>query len=510
MNRREGEASSGALFAQAMAAYQAGRMAEAEALCRGRTGDADALHLRGVIAHRAGRNELAADLIRRAVVLEGRNPSFHHNLGNVLQALGKFADAGASFAAVLALRPDAAEALFALGNLAQIQGRLEEAVAFYERAVACKPGYAEAHNNLGLALLELGRLEAAAAAAERAVSLAPGRARYYRNFAETTRFAPGDPRIAQMEALLASVGLEDQANLHFALGKAFADFSDCHRSFEHLRAGNALRRREIVYDEAATLGLMDRMRATFGAGGPVGGDGSAVPVFIMGMPRSGTSLVEQILASHAQVHGAGEQTILGRAVQRLESAHGAFPECVPLLDLAELGRNYVAELRALAQEATRITDKMPHNFLFAGLVGLALPGARIIHVQRDPVDTCLSCFSKMFSGTHPYAYDLGELGRYWRAYAALMAHWRDILPEGMMLEVRYEDVVADLEGQARRMVAFIGLDWDDACLAFHRTQRVVRTASAAQVRQPVYATSVGRREAYGALLDPLLAALKVA
>jgi hypothetical protein len=153
---------------------------------------------------------------------------------------------------------------------------------------------------------------------------------------------------------------------------------------------------------------------------------------------------------------------------------------------------------------------MPHNFLFAGLVGLALPGARIIHVQRDPVDTCLSCFSKMFSGTHPYAYDLGELGRYWRAYAALMAHWRDILPEGMMLEVRYEDVVADLEGQARRMVAFIGLDWDDACLAFHRTQRVVRTASAAQVRQPVYATSVGRREAYGALLDPLLAALKVA
>ncbi len=508
MNRSEGEASSGGLFAQAMAAYQAGRLAEAEALCRGRTGDADALHLRGVIAHRAGRHELAADLIRRAVALEPKNPSFHHNLGNVLQIMGKFAEAAVCFKVVLALRPDAAEAHFALGNLAQMQGRLEEAIAGYERAVACKPDYAEAHNNLGLALLEIGRLEAAAAAAERAVSLAPGRARYYRNFAETTRFAADDPRIAQMEALLPVAGVADQANLHFALGKAFADFAHVERSFDHLRAGNALRRHEIVYDEATTLGLMDRIRAVFGPQPPAVGQTGGVAVFIMGMPRSGTTLVEQILASHAQVHGAGEQTILGQAVRRLEGAYGAFPGCVPLLDLRELGRNYVAELWALAPEAARITDKMPHNFLFAGLVGLALPGARIIHVRRDPVDTCLSCFGKMFSGSHPYAYDLAELGRYWRAYETLMAHWRTVLPEGMMLDVRYEDVVADLEGQARRMVAHLGLDWDEACLAFHRTERVVRTASAAQVRQPIYATSVGRREAYGSLIEPLLAALK--
>ena len=169
----------------------------------------------------------------------------------------------------------------------------------------------------------------------------------------------------------------------------------------------------------------------------------------------------------------------------------------------------MAGIKALAPTADRITDKMPANFQFVGLIHLALPNAAIIHTRRNPVDTCLSCFSKLFAGEQRFAYDLGDLGRYYRAYERLMAHWRSVLPEGAMLEVDYEEVVADLEGQARRIIAHCGLDWNDACLEFHKTERAVRTASVMQVRQPIYSSSVGRWRPYTHLLAPLFEALEI-
>jgi Sulfotransferase family len=233
-------------------------------------------------------------------------------------------------------------------------------------------------------------------------------------------------------------------------------------------------------------------------------------VFIVGMPRSGTSLVEQILASHPAVHGAGELPDFDRLATTATVANPAialFPECIGRLTPAQLtavGERYLARLRALAPEAQRVTDKMPINFRHLGLIRLALPQARIIHVRRDPVDTCLSCYSILFMGNQPHAYELGELGRYYHSYQRLMAHWRTVLPPDAMLEVDYEDVVADLEGQARRMVAYCGLDWDAACLSFHRTQRPVRTASAVQVRQPIYRDAIGRWRPAEVELRPLL------
>jgi hypothetical protein len=257
------------------------------------------------------------------------------------------------------------------------------------------------------------------------------------------------------------------------------------------------------------------MQAKAGQGAP-----STLPVFIIGMPRSGTTLVEQILASHPQVWGGGELMHLKEAVARLSGPEGAespfgYPELVRLLDGAQLralGAEYCEALRAAAPPTmmtttTRMTDKMPANFLFAGLIALVLPNARIIHVKRDPLDTCLSCFSILFLGNQPHSYDLAELGRYYRAYLHLMEHWRQVLPPGAMLEVQYEEVVADLEGQARRIVAYCGLEWDDACLDFHRTERRVWTASSVQVRQPIYRQSLGRAEAYRHWLQPLLEAL---
>ncbi len=310
-----------------------------------------------------------------------------------------------------------------------------------------------------------------------------------------------------------SLEVPDQIDLHFALGKAFADICDPQRSFWHLLQGNALKRRQVTYDETSAFERFARIRATFtsqlmwdkqGLGDP-----SSAPIFIIGMPRSGTTLVEQILASHPKVFGAGELHDLGQLAKRLSGPNGAcFPEAVAAMSfdrLRELGESYVQAVRRLAPEAERITDKMPYNFNYAGLIRLALPNARIIHTRRDLRDTALSCFSLLFPKGQEYAYDLGELGRYCRSCAELMDHWCEVLPETTMLQVQYEEIVDDLEGQARRIVAHCGLEWDPACLAFHKTERPVWTASAAQVRQPIY--PVGRWRVYEQQLGPLLNAL---
>lgn len=246
----------------------------------------------------------------------------------------------------------------------------------------------------------------------------------------------------------------------------------------------------------------DRLHAT--------GEPSALPVFIVGMPRSGTTLIEQIVSSHPQVTGAGELSALRLVVE----GSGLFPDGMQGLAgeargalFRQLGQAYLSRVTPLAQGRARLVDKMPSNFLYAGLIPLILPGARIIHARRDPVDTCLSCYTKRFAGEQPFAYDQAELGALYRSYARLMAHWRTVLPPERFIEVDYEAVVDDLEGEARRLIDFLDLPWDPACLNFHDNRRVVRTASLNQVRQPIYTTSKGRWHAYADYLGPLLEAL---
>jgi hypothetical protein len=247
-----------------------------------------------------------------------------------------------------------------------------------------------------------------------------------------------------------------------------------------------------------------------------GGDPAETPIFVVGMPRSGTTLVEQIIASHPRAMGAGELFDLDLIVHSLAGPGGGspgYPEVVETMSgnqLRLVGGSYLAAIRALAPLSLRVVDKMPWNFHHLGLIRLALPHARIIHTQRNPADTCLSCFSILFNGDdNKYTYDLRELGRFYCGYDALMAHWRNVLPPGFMLEVQYEDVVEDLENQARRIVSHCGLEWDDACLAFHETRRPVRTSSVAQVRQPIYRSSVGRWLPYREWLRPLLEELGI-
>jgi hypothetical protein len=238
------------------------------------------------------------------------------------------------------------------------------------------------------------------------------------------------------------------------------------------------------------------------------------------MPRSGTTLVEQIIASHPAVHGAGELQLLSDVVRSVRGPDGKslfYPEFVAALDaeaLHQIGARYAAMLRELAANqgapsAERIINKTPSNYYCAGLIHLALPNAKIIHTIRDPLDTCTSCFSILFTAEQSHTYDLGELGRYYRRYERLMAHWRRTLPVGRILDVRYEDVVADLEKQARRIIAYCGLPWDNRCLSFHETDRPVRTASATQVRQPIYKSAIGRWRVYENHIEPLLNGLGV-
>jgi Sulfotransferase family len=271
----------------------------------------------------------------------------------------------------------------------------------------------------------------------------------------------------------------------------------------------------VAYEEGLALGLFDRIEAVFTpeliAAKSGAGDTSPMPIFVLGMPRSGTTLIEQIIASHPMVQGAGELRTLHEVV--LKVLTDPYPECAPALSAAALcsiGERYIAEVRKLAPSGERVTDKMPSNYYFAGLIHLALPNAKIIHTVRDPIDTCVSCFSKLFASPQNHTYDLAELGRYYKRYERLMAHWRGVLPAGRILDVCYENVVADLEGQARRIISHCQLPWDDRCLSFHETTRPVRTASATQVRRPIYKTAVGRWHAYEEQLEPLLKALNIA
>ncbi len=470
----------------------------------------------------------AADLLRRALVIDSRSDKFHVHHATVLLDQKKTDEAAAAGERALALNPNNHDAVNLMSRVAFERGDLVAALEHCRRALALKPDLADAYNNMGNVLKELGRLQEAQDAYLEALRLDPSVTGVYVNLADSKKFAPGDPHLAAMEALAAKTdGLSktDRMQLDFALGKAYADLKDYRRSFKHLGAGNAAKRATIAYDEKSAFALFDRIEATFTrkliTAKSGGGDPSAMPIFVLGMPRSGTTLVEQIIVSHPLVHGAGELSTLNDVVLTVCGPDGntiLYPEFVPSADFAALrgvGERYIALVRELAVKdgptSTKyVTDKMPSNYYFAGLIHLALPNATIIHTVRDPVDTCLSCFSKLFSAEQNHTYDLGELGRYYKRYERLMAHWRRVLPRGRILDVRYEDVVADLEGQARRIINHCGLPWDERCLSFHETVRPVRTASATQVRRPIYKSAVGRWRRYEKDLGPLLSALGIA
>ncbi len=475
----------------------------------------------GLALQRLHRDDEAMAAYRAALEVDPGRAAAHYGVGTILCRKHRDAEAIQHYQTALARQPEYLPAMAGMAGALITLGRHAEAIALCRQAIATNPDYAPAMSALGVALAEVGDIEAAEVESRRAVALAPQRLDFCYVLAQLVKVQRGDQVLDALEAALpraASLPPPEQCWLHFGLAKSYDDIGERDRGFAHLLEGNAIKRRQYGYDEAKDLRAMDRIRKVFTAQLMAArrdvGDPSTLPVFIVGMPRSGTTLVEQVLASHADVFGAGERRELPQAVGRLEPRLGAlpFPEAtwtIPGEELRQMGTAYVAALQLLAPNAKRIVDKMPANFLFAGLIHMILPNARIVHVIRDPVDTCLSCFSKLFSGEQPFAYDLGELGRFYRAYQRLMVHWREVLPPHVLLELHYERLIDDFATEARRLVAHCGLPWDDACLEFHKASRAVHTASVTQVRQPIYRSSIGRWRPDAALLRPLLDALGV-
>lgn len=463
-----------------------------------------------------GRTDQAEASYRRALQIKPDYTVAHYNLGNFLHEHGRLDGAEASYRQALQIQPDNADVLVNLGKVLQEMDRSGEAEACFQKALQIESDHGEAHSNLGKLLMDSGRVDEAEASLRRALEIRPDDLAVRLSLALARKATVGGENL---KALLAAeqaarnsatpLPAKDAVPLHFALGKSLDDIGDHATAFPHFLEGGRLKRASLAYDADKTAGhfasimrnfdkaTLERLRG--------GGDPAHLPIFVLGMPRSGTTLTEQIIASHPEVHGAGELPDLTTILRR-DVAGATFPDNLQSLDRACLsawGADYVAGLQRRAPDARHITDKMPANFMALGLIHLMLPNAKIIHVIRNPVDTCLSCFTTLFEHGQEYTYDLAELGRYYVDYARLMEHWREVLPEGAFLEVRYEDIVADQEAQARRLIEYCGLEWDDACLDFHRNKRVVRTASMTQVRQPIYQSSVERWRPYEEFLRPL-------
>ena len=471
---------------------------------------------RGNALKQLGRDEDALASYRKAISLRPSHAETHNNLGNLLKKLRRYEEALACYDTAIGLRPGYPDAMSNRAHVLRELGRIDEAVAGYRKAIVLKPNLPEAWLGLGRIDSETGRFVQAIENYGKARHLNPDLAEALCGIAENKRFAEDDPLLPEFERLLASDSLadEDRARLHHAYAKVSNDIGRYDDAMEQFAAGKRLL--TSSFDAGAVTRRYDALmtlfdRSFFAARSGLGLPGVR-PVFVIGMPRSGTTLTEQILASHHRVEGLGECPDLPRIASELGGGDfdpARFAAAVTALgghDVRELAERYCQAHEAARGEALRIVDKQPHNFEWLGLIALMFPNACIIQCTRDPLDNCVSMYMQKFSDAHGYNRDLATLGRYYRDYERLMQHWRQVLPLPIHT-CAYEDIVAQLEPSARALISFVGLEWDPACLDFHLQDRRVDTPSRWQVRQPLYDRSVGRWRRYEQHLGPLKLAL---
>ncbi len=462
----------------------------------------------------------AAESYRNAVMHQPGYVAAHTNLGLVLTEMGRFADAVDCCREAVALKPDHANAQINLGNALKELGEFVGAESSYRKAIKLQPELAEAHMALAGMCKAMGRTDDAVASYKDAVSLDPDSAEGLRLWAHTKRHLEHDRELEAMEqAFITSAnGSEQRMHLAFGLGKAFEDLGGYDEAFKYLSEGNRIKHGfhpDALEEETEAFfeTLKDVFCPELFKQFPDSGCKDKTPIFILGMPRSGTSLIEQVLASHSAVHGGGELPVMPELVRDRFPGNGniQFVRSIPDVTgdvLQETGAAYVKAVREYVKGTQYVTDKRPLNFIHVGLIKLILPNARIIHCVRTPEDTCFSIYKSYFpTRTFQFADDLEELGAYYNRYRDLMRHWHAVLP-GFIHDFCYEDMISDQEGQTRELLNICGLDWEDACLEFYRTKRQVRTASAEQVRQPIYSSSIGLWKRYETHLVPLLESLE--
>jgi tetratricopeptide (TPR) repeat protein len=478
---------------------------------------AEAHHAIGRAFKHQGQRDDAIESYRRALSVKSDYSQAHNNLGIALDEQGKLDDAIESYRRALSINPNFAQAYGNLGNALKDQGKPDDAIKSYKKALNINPDLAEVHNNLGILLHEHGRRDDAIESYQKALSIRPNFAEAHRHLACVTRHTE-HVQTQKMISLYKEPHINDNQRMHlaFGLGKAFEDLGDHEESFKFILEGNRLRRNTFSYNTLEDKELFNDLKNVFGDQLFRRNVGSGcvdnTPIFIIGMLRSGSTLVEQILASHPLVYGAGELDQLAQmTIHSCETlVDNRFPNCVTKLspeNLAMLGAHYVRAVKQYSGSARYITDKTLLNFRFVGMIKLILPNAKIIHCKRDPRDTCLSVFKNYFTDLHKYAHDLSELGQYYKLYQGLMEHWHSILP-GYIFDIQYEDIVGNQDAETRRLLEYCELPWDEACLSFYNTVRPVRTVSVEQVRRPIYNSSVGLWRQYEKHLEPLLNALE--
>ena len=466
----------------------------------------------------ADRAEDAERLLRHALKQSAYHPLTWRGMVQALLALGRLTEAEVGARRLTRIEPENPQSWITIGSVATRLMRQEEALEAYEQAAQLKPGEVRLRLSIGHIHKTLGRRKDSEAAYKAALAMAPGTAEAYWSLADLKNYLFSDAEIATMQQLLASEKTErpSAAQLNFALGKALEQRQQYADAFAYYARGNALRRLDAPFD----IGLFERRTAriraffdtAFFSRHAGSGDPSPAPIFIVGLPRSGSTLVEQILASHSRVEGTMELPNIITITHQFEDmvpGRDGYPETVataPAGLFSALGNRYLAETAPLRTGKERFTDKLPNNFSHVGLIHAILPQATIIDARRHPMDSCFSVYKQHFAEGQTFSYDLEDLGRYYRCYLSLMDHWDAVLP-GKVLHFQYEELVRDPEANIRRLLEHCHLPFETACLSFHETRRSVRTASAEQVRQPLYTSGVGYWRHFAEMLEPLRLAL---
>jgi tetratricopeptide (TPR) repeat protein len=445
----------------------------------------------------------AEALLRRATELAPAYTAVWILLGGLLHDAGRHRESVEAFRQATTLEPKHAPAWTGLGNAHAFGGDVQEAREAYQRAVELDPGAAGAQMGLGHVLKTLGDQAGSLCAYRAAIAARPGFGEVYWSMANLKVFRFEDAEVDAMEEQLKREDLTQSAEIHFrfALGKAWEDKGDYDRAWHYYDSGNQKQRKQVFHDPVLVevrhdhiIEVFDREFLERHAGA---GHESAAPIFIVGLPRSGSTLIEQILASHSRVEGTQELPILPRlasSIGRYRPDQKQYPHTARDLrarDFRAFGRQYLEEAAAYrSTDRPHFTDKLPNNFSHVGLIHLILPNAKVINARRHPFDSCLGAYKQLFGKGQHFTYDMAELGDYYRKYHETMRHWHRVLP-GKVLDVHYEETVTDLETQVRRVLAHCGLPFEDACVRFYRTDRPVKTASSEQVRQPIYTRAAG-------------------
>lgn len=477
----------------------------------------------GEISRRLGKLDQAILSAKAACSLATNDLDAHYNLGLAYTDSGEHTKAIFYYRKAIKINPNHGLSWNNLGSALEQQGNKKSALKAYEKAVAINPQHAEAQNNQGAIYSEEGRLADARNSFNIAITARPDFVEAHYNLSSLKTYTADDPHLRQLEAVYAQ---RDRLSPHarirydFAYGKALDDIGQYDRAFAAYEEGNRIQHAILPCDERRADEIVDAIISTFTSEflaskldqRPASSD-KKTPIFIVGMPRSGTTLLEQILSSHSSVFGAGELNTLNEVITDVTKASSEklFTEALSKIsksNLQKISKDYLRQVWALSPKSAFITDKMPANFFYLGLIYLALPNAKIIHAMRDPMDSCFSCYSRLFNDTMEFAYDQGTLGRYYQRYMKLMTHWHQVLPKDTILDLPYEDMVANAEVQSKRVLKFVGLPWDPSCLEFYKNERLVKTASVAQVRKPIYKTSVARWKHFARHLKPLYELVK--